>query len=167
MRNDLSAAYVRSILRYDARTGRIYWRRNGGRARTGKRAGTVSGRGYRYVQIDGIKYAEHRIIWLIVKGRWPSKHLDHIDTDSINNKFGNLRQAGGTQNQANTRRRSDNLSGIKGVYWNPSRHKWQVQIQVGRRKRFLGRFAKHEKKKAAAAYLRAARAAFGEFARAA
>ena len=165
MRNDLTARYVRSILRYDARKGQMFWRVNRGRARIGMRAGRACGSGYRYIQIDGVNYLEHRLVWLHVKGRWPRRRLDHRDVNPLNNRFGNLRNANLSQNNANSHLRSDNSSGSKGVYWSKSHSKWQVQIQIRRRKIFLGRFS--SRRRAGTVYIEAAIAAFGEFARAA
>jgi hypothetical protein len=62
---------------------------------------------------------------------------------------------------ANRGHRVDNSSGFRGVY--RKGEKWQAQIKVSKRTVHLGSFQSPEE--AHAAYLAAARAHFGEFAR--
>lgn len=92
---------------------------------------------------------------------WP--YIDHRNGDGLDNQRRNLRPATGTQNNANTRRRTDNTSGFKGVSWRPDANRWHARVQSGRKLRHLGYFDTAEA--AARAYDAAARELFGEFAR--
>ena len=46
--------------------------------------------------------------------------VDHIDHNTLNNQKINLRKATFQQNSCNKKKPSTNLSGFKGVCWNPS-----------------------------------------------
>ena len=99
--------------------------------------------------------------WLYMTGSWPAKDIDHKDGDGLNNSWCNLREATRLENSGNSRRRSDNTSGAKGVRLD--RGKWIAQIVVAGKLRRLGTFNTLEA--AAAAYEAAATEHFGEFAR--
>lgn len=92
-----------------------------------------------------------------------SRDVDHADGDGLNNLRSNLRIATESQNSYNRRRRSDNTSGFKGVYWRKTKQKWCSTITVDKRRRFLGYF--DSAGQAAQAYRSAADELHGEFAR--
>jgi hypothetical protein len=83
--------------------------------------------------------------------------------DRCDNRLSNLRPASKSQNSANTRARSNNKLGIKGVCWHPRNKKFMARIQKDGAATLLGFFDRKED--AAAAYIRATQEAFGEFAR--
>jgi hypothetical protein len=117
---------------------------------------------------DGKKIAVmmHRVIMERVLGRPLSKgeDVDHIDTDGLNNTRANLRVATRSQNKANSRVHLDSRTGFKGVTYRPDcRNHYQAQIQINGVKKHLGRFETPEQ--ANAAYVEAAKEAFGDFAR--
>lgn len=56
-------------------------------------------------------------------------HIDHINHKPNDNRKENLRIVTRAQNQANAKIRSDNTSGIKGVYYCNTWHKWVASIQ--------------------------------------
>lgn len=89
--------------------------------------------------------------------------VDHINGDGLDNRKCNLRVCNRAQNGGNSKLRSNNKSGYRGV----SRYKntlWQVHISAGgAAKRYLGVFK--DIKEAAKAYNIAALEYFGEFAR--
>ncbi len=101
----------------------------------------------------------------MITGEWPNKLIDHIDGDPSNNRFANLRMATFSQNSANSRVHSINASGRKGVFWHKQCGKWMASITIFGKQKHLGLFDEIED--AANAYDRAARDAFGEFARSA
>jgi len=80
----------------------------------------------------------------------PNQEVDHINRDSTDNRKQNLRISYRTQQLANTCLRSDNLQGIKGVYYVTKKKGYRAEIQC---------FGKHiyspvYKSKAEAAYMR-------------
>lgn len=157
-----SVERLRELLTYDPLTGEILWRVDRGvRYKAGSRAGGRS-KYHRYVEIDGIRMLEHRVIWAIVTGAWPSLNVDHRDLDGFNNRWGNLREGTQSQNLANARARRNNTSGFKGVCKN--RGRWVARLgKRGEKGCYLGSFATPEE--AHAAYASAAEKRFGEFAR--
>lgn len=132
----------------------------------GKQAGWVDARGARHLAFviggKAIGTHAHRVVWAMTTGEWPSSEIDHADGDPSNNSPANLRLATRAQNLANTKRRSDNTSGFKGVFeYAPG--KWRAWIKREGKRRHLGVFATAEA--ASAAYASAARQSSGAFAR--
>lgn len=142
----LTAERARELLRYEPETGKLYWRMNAGRwgrIPAGTEAGNIKGpigNRYRQVWIDGRRYYTHRLAWLIVTGVWPYSEVDHINGDGLNNRWDNLREVQHSGNLRNTKRQSNNTSGVTGVFWDSGCRKWRAQIQVGRTNIHLGRF---------------------------
>ncbi len=50
--------------------------------------------------------------------------IDHINLDKLDNRILNLRLADSSKNSCNTGLRSDNTSGVKGVYYNNRDAAW-------------------------------------------
>ena len=174
-KSDLTAEYLRSILDYDPETGLFTWRERPdtdlpwNRKYAGKRAGTLrsysAGKPGKYVviMINGKNYLAHRLAWLWVKGEWPPGDLDHRDGNGANNAIENLRPAACWQNLANQGLSRANTTGFKGVTLRKSTGRYVAQIHVHGKNRHLGYFDSPEE--AHAAYRKAAREHFGEFAR--
>lgn len=161
----LSLAYVRSILHYDRVTGVFTWREQRGRVSPGTPAGTVNHAGYCIIRIDGCLYQASRLAWFYVKKRWPKHTVDHRDTDPLNNRFANLREATIRQNQWNKSVAHCKHLKLKGVFYRArnKRRPYEAQIRLNGQSRYLGSFA--TRREAAIAYARAARQHFGKFAR--
>jgi hypothetical protein len=104
----------------------------------------------------------HRIIMERVLDRPLTKdeRVDHANHDGRDNRRENLRLATFSQNTQNSRIRSDNKSGYKGV--SLSYNKWRVEIAINGRRIRLGTFT--DIKDAARAYNAAALLYHGEFA---
>lgn len=154
---------LRAVLRYDRRSGVFTWIRPPKQhpRMLGKVAGCKA-TGYVMIKIDGVKYGAHRLAWLYVRGRMPSKRMDHRDGNPFNNAISNLRQATQAQNIANARRVAG--KGLpKGVRRNS--RKFAARITFKGRQITLGNFKTPEE--ASAAYARKAKDLYGEFARAA
>jgi hypothetical protein len=144
--------------------GRLTWRiRTSNRISVGDRAGHLGKLGYRLIKLDGSLQLEHRIVWAMCHGKWPSDTVDHANCIRDDNRIGNLREAGMTEQNCNMPRRKDNKSGYKGVSWQARRKKWIVQICRKGKRSVIGLF--DDKEEAAAAYAGAAARLFGSFAR--
>jgi hypothetical protein len=90
--------------------------------------------------------------------------VDHIDGDGLNCRRSNLRFCTRSQNLQNGPVRSDNRAGLKGAIWDSRAGKWRAEISKDGRRLWLGTFETPEQ--AHAAYVAAATAEYGEFARA-
>lgn len=162
----LTAARLRQVLNYDPATGAFLWLvTNSARKPAGSAAGEVRDSGYVMIGIDRRRYRAHRLAWLYMTGEWPADQVDHKDIDRSNNRWQNLRAATNQRNQANTHVSRNNKCGVKGVFWNKQRQKWQAKITIKGHPIHGGFFDRLED--AGAAYAAMARRYFGEFARAA
>lgn len=88
--------------------------------------------------------------------------VDHINGDGLDNRKENLRISNKFTNGSNrSRNNKNNTSGYRGVYWSKKNKRWFASIQHKRKQIFLGYY--DDKKDAALAYNRKAKAVFGEF----
>jgi hypothetical protein len=121
---------LRDLLSYFPASGVFTWKVARGNIAVGAVAGSTGGvRRYRAIMINKRAYAAHRLAWLYMTGAWPSMDVDHIDGDSFNNAWANLRLATPRQNARNRKTPSSNKSGVKGVYWVKARKRWRAQIR--------------------------------------
>lgn len=163
-RRPLSADELRQRVSYDPATGAFTWL-----IRRGVKAGAVPGsesqHGYLVITINRQKFYAHRLAWLYMKGELPECEIDHKDGDGLNNRFTNLRKATLSQNQRNSKMKSNNTTGFKGVFVDRrfQDRPYRARIFVNGKTLNLGRFGTAAE--ASAAYAAAAKAAFGEFAR--
>lgn len=146
---------LKELFDYDPETGVLLWRKRPETTKynlgfnkklAGKEAGTrLSGRdGNKYISIclGKGKYAmAHRIIWKMMTGDDPPNFIDHIDLDTFNNRWVNLREATNSTNKWNGKIYSNNTSGVKGVHWDSGHKKWRAVISANGKSIRLGRFA--------------------------
>lgn len=72
------------------------------------------------------------------------KVTDHINRNKLDNRRSNLRIATVSLNNFNTKIRSDNTSGVKGIYWSKEHNKWRPNISVMGKRIYLGLYEKME-----------------------
>lgn len=145
-------------LAYDPQTGRLTW------LRSGKQAGCRRPDGYVVVRVGGALIYAHRLAFALMGCAMPER-VDHLNGDPSDNRWSNLRGCTQSQNCANTKPRKGKVhSRFKGVTWDRRRSKWTAKLMQNYRTINLGYFEREGD--AAAAYVRAAQDAFGEFARA-
>jgi hypothetical protein len=126
MKKTPSQDYLRECFDYDSETGSLRWRarpqehfKNAQywRAVNKRCAGSEAGHAliYRIVSLNGVLYKAHRLIWKWMTGEEPPAVLDHIDSDGLNNRWANLRQATSNENSFNRRIAKNNNTGVKGI----------------------------------------------------
>jgi hypothetical protein len=158
----LSANRLRKLLNYDPATGVFRWRVRKGRSNVGTVAGSIHPpKGYRLICIDGKIYPANRLAWLYMTGKWPKLEIGYINHKTSDTRWANLRAMTPSQRGATSRTR--NKLGVRGV-WITKSGKYVASIKVAGKKKYLGLFDTVEK--ASVAYARAAKDAFGRFARA-
>lgn len=157
MKNKLTHERANELLSYDPETG-VITRKVSLVYSTpvGSIAGSVNKyKGYVAVFVDGTRYQAHRVAWLMMSGRWPRGHIDHVDGNRANNRWSNLREASVAENNQNMRAASNNTSGLRGVSWMSKAKKWRAQICLDKKITYLGLF--DDKAEAHEAYLSAKR----------
>ena len=159
----LSANRLRKLLSYAPATGVFRWRvHRGGHKTVDQVAGGIHrSKGYHQICIDGKLYRANRLAWLYMTGKWPKLEIGYINRNISDTRWANLRAMTPSQRGATTRRR--NKLGVRGV-WITKSGKYVARIKVAGKKKYLGLFDTIEK--ASVAYTRAAKDAFGQFARA-
>jgi hypothetical protein len=139
---------IRELLAYDPETGVLRWREGANRGKNksawrtpGREAGCVkNAEGYLHTQIDGKKFANHRIAWLLMTGEWPADGIDHRNGDPADNRWLNLREATMSENNQNLSHLSKNISGLRGVFFRKDTGQWRAIIGFGGRLHRLGTF---------------------------
>lgn len=166
-----------NLLQYNPLTGDLLWKERKwltGKATTwnkryaGTKAGTPSDNRINVtLRLNGkIKhYRAHNLIWFMETGyQVPDGFIvDHKNGNGLDNTWSNLRLATNSQNCMNRGLQSNNISGLSGVRFDPSRGKWKAEIKVNRKYKHLGRFNSFEE--AVSVRLKAEKELFGEFRR--
>ncbi len=106
-------------LRYD--DGKLYWiaktSPNANRIKIGAEAFRYDDAGYKRLTVNKKLTSCHRIIWEMHNGAIPKGlEVDHINRVPDDNRIENLRLVTRSQNALNTKLKSTNTLGIKGVY---------------------------------------------------
>lgn len=119
---------------FEYRDGELFWKpRTMSRGRpsvlNGRKVGCPNGSGYFTMVHNKRKYYLHQLIFLMHYGYIPS-NIDHIDGVGSNNRIENLRPASVSENMYNTKIKSTNTSGFKGVHFHKQHQKWQAKLWV-------------------------------------
>ena len=131
------------LFHYDEMTGMLTHKLDTLRSSAGDVATYPHSQGYLSVLIGGKEYLAHRVIWFMKTGQWPDQ-VDHEDHDRSNNRWGNLRDIAGRDNQKNMSKKRSNSSGVTGVRILPS-GKFSAYITVNRKQIQLGSYPEMEK----------------------
>lgn len=146
--SSLTQDRLKEILHYNPETGVFTWKQSLRYGFKGKRAGsrkaTKRGVCYEYIRVDRKLYIAHRLAFLYMEGAFPPDEVDHINRDTTDNSWINLRKATRAENLRNSSVHSDSASGAKGVSWDKVNQKWVAQICVHGKNMHLGRFLMQE-----------------------
>lgn len=159
--------YLKERLLYAPKKGVFYWIKPPAAHSEllGEEAGAVarnrSGKSYHLIQIDGRKYKRSRLAFLYMVGRWPEGVVDHIDGNSTDDRWANLREATVQQNAYNRRPHKKSSSLPMGVRQTAS-GRFAARIGVDGKQISLGTFGCAQD--AARAYQQAKEKYYGEFA---
>jgi hypothetical protein len=156
VKKEITTELVRELLNYDQDTGVFTWRSRDRvwfkREKDFKRfhslyAGAVAGTvkkkatGYPQVQLKvlGKDYLAHRLAFIYMGEALPEQ-VDHLNRDSLDNRWKNLTASSQEQNMKNMSMKLNNTSGVTSVYWHKPSGKWLAQSQVAGRRKHLGLF---------------------------
>lgn len=142
---------LRQLLRYDPDTGDLFWKYRPvewfanqhfcdawNTRRAGKLVGSTITNYYKRVVVLGNLFLQHRVAFAIHTGEWPRGYVDHINGNTADNRFENLRDVDFLGNAHNVGISVTNKSGVLGVHL--ARGKWVSQIRVNGIAKHLGRF---------------------------
>jgi len=141
---------LRSMLSYDAETGKFTWlvtvNSQGGQRKPGDVAGFVNDQGYRIIGCRGKVLRAHRLAYFYMTGKWPPRgvDMDHLNGDRDDNRWSNLRICTRSENNLNSGVRCNNVSGVSGVSWVKRDGTWAARITVDKKLYLLGEFADKE-----------------------
>lgn len=168
--------YLKECFDYDDSCGKLVWRARpeyhfvdevAMRKWNTRYSGTYAGRrstqdGYWYITLKATKFLAHRLIWAWHNGISVDEEIDHRNLDRGNSNVANLRAGTHAQNSRNIPKKKNNSIGLKGVYFNFEKQKFQAQINIDGKNTYLGRFDAAEE--AYEEYCKAARKYHGEYA---
>ena len=160
----LTQARLKELLHYDPETGVFTWRVDRGSAAAGSVAGGPNSKHLRWmIGINGLRRPRARLAWLYMTGQFPAPGLeiDHINRDSFDDRWSNLRVATRSQNLVNRVLPRIRLL-PRGVFRQTKCETYQASISVNGKSQYLGTFPTPEE--AHAAYVAAAKRIYGEFA---
>lgn len=159
---ELTQERLKELLSYDPDTGVFTWLKpSSTRLKQGDIAGTPHNKGYLVIRVNYQRYLAHRLAWFYMYGVWPSKFMDHINTDRSDNRISNLREATNAQNMQNGVLKKSNTSGFRGVSWHTKSNKWKAGIVINGKACHLGLFS--SKEEASLVYNEKAKEVFGLF----
>lgn len=122
---------------YNQDTGEFY-------EESGKRVFREMPFGHLIISYEGKSYLAHRLAWLFYYRSWPNGNIDHINGNPKDNRPENLRDVSHKENMKNCKKRSDNTSGITGVYYHKPSGKWQARGYVDGKANSLGLYVEKE-----------------------
>jgi len=127
---------LKSLLRYEPKTGEFFWINPRGNLKAGALAGTSDKQGYRVIGINGKYHKAHRLAFLYMTGKFPSEMVDHINRNPSDNRWENLREATRSQNCQNKE--------AKGIHCMKRNGKWMAYIKLNGKLNHLGYFDTQE-----------------------
>ncbi len=131
----LDRDFLLSVLQYNPETGKFIWIKSlSKRVRVGSEAGSISKDGYIDIRLNKSLYKAHKLAFFIMEGRWPDKEIDHEDRNKRNNKWCNLRESNHSENNCNKDIRTDNKSGVPGVFFESDRNRYLAFVTKDRKR---------------------------------
>lgn len=145
-RSDVTPEVFKRLLKYDPKTGKLFWKKRGvpqfDTRYAGKQAFLTNCNGYMHGNVCGHCFGASRVAWAIATGEMPKGEIDHINGNRADNRLHNLRDVTCTENRHNKAANKNNKSGVGGVAWITQSLKWRAYITVNKKNIILGHFSK-------------------------
>ena len=123
-------------LSYNKTSGKMFWKNpTSNRVKVGQEVGTLCNTGHLKVRLIGKSLYLHRLIWFLEMGKWPDKHIDHVNKNKTDNRFTNLRECDDLLNSINRSR-----GGLMGCYFSKQKQKWIVDSKLNGVRKTKGGF---------------------------
>lgn len=92
--------------------GKLIWTKCKKKSFIGKECGYLH-KGYRYMKLKQQRKAVHHVVWFLHHGYWPdpTKDIDHINQDKLDNRIENLREVNRSINAFNNKALNVSLNG--------------------------------------------------------
>ena len=147
MKNRPTPEFIAECFDYNPETGVVTWKDRPRahfscddywKAFNARHSGRVAGckdsnSDYRVIKMFGRHHFEHRVVWVLLTGAWPTKMVDHRNGVPGDNRAINLREASLCENARNAKKSCRNTSGVKGVSWDRRKGKWRARLRVGKK----------------------------------
>lgn len=139
---------LKQQLYYDPLSGDFFRLKTFRTVKAGDVAGTVvtlSKHCKQYVRVGvfGKYFPAHRLAFFYMLGQWPTEDIDHINQDSLDNRWENLRECSHAENGRNQKKYQNNTSGRTGIRQRES-GKWRARIFIKGKHINLGTFSSYE-----------------------
>jgi len=84
--------YVKKVLHYNPETGIFTWLATcSNRAVKGSIVSCTDPHGYICLRVNNVNVRAHRLAYLYIVGKWPDNYIDHINGNTSDNRWVNLR----------------------------------------------------------------------------
>lgn len=137
---ELTQKRLKELFEYNPNTGLFVRLKQAGNAKAGDIAGGLTSNGYIKIKVDSTEYYAHRLAFLYMTGKFPSEQADHINHETSDNRWANLRAVTMSENQHNRKLNINNKSGVSGVTWHKPNKKWVVKVRVDGKQKHFGYF---------------------------
>lgn len=140
----ISQENLKNHVFYDVKTGKLVRKKFDGRCMPDGYLGSLKQSGYMVARIESKSYRVHHLVWLYFHGRYPDKHIDHINGNRSDNRIENLRECSPSENHQNRSSNKNSKSKYLGVSWCSARRKWVARIKAADINKQLGYFGSEE-----------------------
>lgn len=144
-REELTQSLLKEYIHYCPNTGDFtYIKKVSNKTVIGKKAGSISKRdGHLEIRFMGTLYRGNRLAWFYMTGEWGT-FIDHKNHNELDNSWDNLRDVDRRTNNMNIPMKSNNTSGVMGVWYRKDTNKWVAEIMIDGKKHSLGCFTSLE-----------------------
>jgi hypothetical protein len=140
---------VSKRLSYDRDTGVFTWKVSTGRSPAGSTAGAIVASGAaklprRVIGIGCRRYRASHLALLLIDKNMPKGLVDHINHNTLDDSYANLREVTTAESSKNKTLISSNTSGVMGVSFTKATKRWRAYIVTDDTRVHLGYFAKFD-----------------------